>query len=300
MVERGGPLDGKVCLVTGGTGGIGFVVACRLADGGATVLVCGRDRVRGEAAVAHLRAGDTARQVSFVAADLSDQSEVRALARSVLEAHPRLDVLVNNAGGMFGRRVESAQGLEMTFALNHLGYFLLTLLLLPALTAAAPARIVNVASNAHRGVRLDFDDLQSRRGYHGWRAYQRSKLANILFTHELARRLDWQSVSVNAAHPGFVRTEIGVSHGFLPPPIWRLAKLFAISVEEGADTPFWLASAAEVAGSHGRYFFKRKPEVTSAAAHDRQAAARLWRESVRLTGLDDASLPEPIRVDAGP
>jgi NAD(P)-dependent dehydrogenase (short-subunit alcohol dehydrogenase family) len=294
MAHSNEDMEGKTVLVTGGTAGIGLVTARRLAGKGAHVIVVGRSRERGERAVADIGRATGARRADFLAADLADQAKVRDLAEAVSGRFARLDVLINNAGGMFGQRRESPQGLEMTFALNHLSYVVLTCLLLPALRAAAPARIVNVASAAHRGVRLDFDDLQMRHGYSAWKAYKRSKLANLLFTHALARRLDWQNVTVNALHPGFVATDIGVRHRFVPAFVWQLAKLGAISPDRGADTPVYLASAPQVAGVHGRYFIKCSPADTSAAARDRDAAERLWRESIALTSLTPEQVPEPI------
>lgn len=292
MAAQGDNLNGKVCLVSGGTAGIGLVTARKLAERGASVTIVGRDAARGHSALAAIRAGSGNPTVDFLQADLSDQTAIRSLAEAFTDRHPRLDILVNNAGAMFGTRQESAQGHEMTFALNHLGYFLLTLLLLPALQAAAPARIVVVASEAHRGATLDFDDLQAKRRYHGWQAYKRSKLANILFTHELARRLDWQQVTVNALHPGFVATEIGVRHGFLPGFVWWLAKRAATDVETGALTSVHLAASPEAEGMHGRYFIKCRPAKSSAAAHDRACALRLWEESARMTGLAADLVPQ--------
>jgi NAD(P)-dependent dehydrogenase (short-subunit alcohol dehydrogenase family) len=188
---------------------------------------------------------------------------------------------------MFGKRQASAQGLEMTFALNHLGYFLLTGLLLPKLLAAPErARIVNVSSEAHRRVRLDFDDLQSEKSYQGLLAYGRSKLANLLFTHELARRPNPRRVTVNALHPGFVATDIGVRHGLMPAFAWWLVKFAALSPGQGAATSIYLASSPDVADAHGLYFHKCKPIKPSPAALDGDAALRLWEISTRLTGID--------------
>jgi NAD(P)-dependent dehydrogenase (short-subunit alcohol dehydrogenase family) len=218
-------------------------------------------------------------------ADLSDQTQVRRLAEDFQGRYPRLDVLINNAGAMFGARQLSADGIEMTFALNHLGYFLLTNLLLPSLRAAAPARIVNVASRAHRGVALNFDDLQHGRRYLGWKAYKRSKLANLLFTYEMVRQLNGAAVTVNALHPGFVATGIGVSNGFIPGVLWKTASLAAIDTEKGAKTSVYLATAPEVHGITGRYFVKCRPQESSQASYDREAAKRLWEISADLTGL---------------
>jgi NAD(P)-dependent dehydrogenase (short-subunit alcohol dehydrogenase family) len=277
-------MQGITCLVTGGTGGIGFVTARELARRGADVMIVGRGRDAGEAAIARIRRTGAAGTVEFTAADLSQQSEVRRLARTVADRFGRLDVLVNNAGGMFRRRTLSADGIEMTFALNHLGYFLLTSLLLPVLRAADRARIVNVASEAHRGVALDFDNLQAERAYGGgWGVYKRSKLANLLFTYELARRIDGGSVSVNALHPGFVATDIGVRNRLMPGWLWRLASLAAISPEDGAETTIHLAASSEVAGAHGQYFVKCRPAESSPQSRDRAAGERLWAISERLT-----------------
>jgi NAD(P)-dependent dehydrogenase (short-subunit alcohol dehydrogenase family) len=278
-------MDGKICLVTGGTAGIGLVTAGGLAERGARVIVVGRDRRRGEAAVAALAEGCPGAAVEFVAADLSDQGEIRRLAGDVHTRVPRLDVLVNNAGAMFGRRRTSADGIEMTFALNHLGYFLLTHELMAALRAAPAARVVNVASRAHRGVALHFDDLQHERRYSGWIAYKRSKLANLLFTYELARRLEGTGVTANALHPGFVATEIGVANGLLAGIVWRTVALAAITPEKGARTSIHLASAPDVETVSGGYFAECRPERSSAASCDREAAARLWDISAELTGI---------------
>jgi NAD(P)-dependent dehydrogenase (short-subunit alcohol dehydrogenase family) len=279
------PMDGKICLVTGGTAGIGLVTARSLAEQGAQVIVVGRDRRRGEAATAAPGGYRPGAAVTFVAADLSDQGDIRRLAGDLRDRHPRLDVLVNNAGAMFGRRRLSADGIEMTFALNHLGYFLLTHELLPMLRAASRARIVNVASRAHRGVNLRFDDLQHERRYNGWIAYKRSKLANLLFTYELARRLEGSGVNANALHPGFVATDIGVANRLLAGIVWRAVALAAIRPEEGARTSIHLASVPEVEGVSGQYFVKCRPERSSDVSYDREAATRLWDISAELTGI---------------
>lgn len=299
MAQPPAPLTGKRCLITGGTAGIGLCTARALAARGADLILVGRDPARGQAAVAAIGAAGGAGAIDFIACDLADQDQIRSLAARITDRHDRLDLLINNAGAMFGRRRESPQGIEMTFALNHLGYFLPTLLLLPLLAAARPARIVVVASEAHRRVALDLDDLQLRRGYGGWLAYRRSKLANLLFTHELARRLDWQEITVNALHPGFVATGIGTSHGFLPGLVWRLVSLAAISVEEGAETPVFVASSAAVEGMHGRYFVKCRPADPAPASRHRPTALALWRESLRLTGLTEADAPPLPAAVAG-
>jgi NAD(P)-dependent dehydrogenase (short-subunit alcohol dehydrogenase family) len=284
--QRPLPMTGKVCLITGGTGGIGLVTARMLARLGAAVTIVGRDRERGEAALALLREAAPGASITFLAGDLSSQSEVRRVAAGVASLHPCLDVLINNAGGLFGRRRLSADGIEMTFALNHLGYFLLSHLLMPQLSAAPRARIVNVASAAHKGVTLDFDDLQGEERYNRWLAYKRSKLCNILFTYELARQLDGRPITANALHPGFVATDIGSRHGFIPGFLWSIGKLYAISAEQGALTSVFLASASEVETVSGRYFVRSKEKRSSDASYDRAAATRLWDVSLNLTGLD--------------
>ena len=284
------PLTNKSCLVTGATAGIGFVTARELARLGAAVTIVGRDVHRGEAAVAAIAEAvgsgpGPSGFVDFVAADLSDQRQLRDFAAAFRARRPRLDVLVNNAGGLFGKRRTSADGIEMTFALNHLSYFLLTHLLLPSLTAAAPARIVNVASEAHRAVKLDFDDLQGELSYNRWLAYKRSKLANLMFTYGLARRIAGRGVTANALHPGFVATDIGVRHGFVPNVFWWLGKLAAVSPEKGARTSIHLASAPEIAEVTGEYFIDSQPVRSSAASYDQEATERLWHISANLTGL---------------
>lgn len=292
MPETQNRMDGKTVLITGGSGGIGLVAARRLAERGADVVIAGRRQDRGDAAIAEIRTGAPDASVQFLAADLSRRDEVRRLADTVADRCERLDVLINNAGVMVGRRTLTADGIEMTFAVNHLAPFLLTHLLLPKLAAAASestrARIVVVASRAHQGVKLDFADLQAERRYVGWFVYKRSKLANLYFTYALARRLDASKVTVNALHPGFVATDIGTAHGFLPGPLWSLASRLAISPEQGSSTIVHLAAAPEVANAHGEYFVKCRPARSSEISRDPDAAERLWTESVRLTGTAEA------------
>lgn len=274
---------GRTVVVTGATAGIGRVVCERLAEIGASLALVARDRTRSEALATEL-ARRGAAGVSVHVADLSSIAEVRRVAAE-LAALSRIDVLLNNAGAIFSQREETADGFERTFALNHLAYFTLTNLLLDRLKHSAPARVVNVASEAHRGATLAFDDLQTARGYSGWLAYKRSKLCNILFTRALARRVSGSRVTANALHPGFVATSFGNNNGGIFRAGLGLAKRFmAIPPAEGARTPIHLVSAPEVAGLSGLYFDKCAAREPSAEAQNDQSAERLWRESVRMTG----------------
>ena len=285
-LEPNDTMKGKVCLVTGATSGIGEVTARELARRGAKVVIVGRSPARCAATLARIRTDTGATDVDSLVGDLSSQAEVRRLAGEIRDRCPRLDVLVNNAGGMYMTRRESVDGIEMTLALNHLSYFLLTNLLLPTVTAGAPARIVNVSSDAHRGGEIDFDDLQCRRRYSGWKAYQQSKLANILFTDELARRLEGSGVTTNALHPGFVRTNFFQDWGGWIGFVTKLgASLIALTPEQGARTSIYLASSPEVEAVTGQYFVKEKPARSAAQSHDRATAERLWRVSEEMTGI---------------
>jgi NAD(P)-dependent dehydrogenase (short-subunit alcohol dehydrogenase family) len=279
-------MKGKTCVITGATDGIGLETAARLGLLGARLILVGRNRDKGAAALQTLRARVPNLIVDIYYADLSQREEIIRLASELLRALPRIDVLLNNAGALFTWREITVDGLERTFALNHMGYFLLTHLLRERIVASAPARIVNVASEAHRKGVLDFDDLQYVKGYRGLYAYQRSKLCNILFTRELARRLAGTGVTANCLHPGFVASSFGDNNGTLFRFGIGLAKRFAaISVEEGAATPVYVASSPEVATLNGRYFDKSREATPSAAAQDDVAAARLWHESAKLAGL---------------
>jgi NAD(P)-dependent dehydrogenase (short-subunit alcohol dehydrogenase family) len=278
-------MQGKVCLVTGATSGIGAVTAHALARQGATVVVVARQAERGTATVRHIMQQTGQANVALLLADLSAQAQVRQLAAAFQRRFDRLDVLLNNAGALFTKRLLSADGLEMTLALNHLGYFLLTHLLLDTLKASAPARIVNVASNAHHQGQINFADLQGEHRYGGWRAYCQSKLANILFTYELARRLHGTDVTANAVHPGFVATGFGHNNQGVLARLIRLAQLTALSPEQGAETLIYLASSSEVAGVTGKYFVKKRPVQSSRASYNQAVAQRLWHISAQLTGL---------------
>jgi NAD(P)-dependent dehydrogenase (short-subunit alcohol dehydrogenase family) len=280
-------MTGKTCVITGATSGIGLETAARLGGFGARLVLVGRNRDKGDAALARLRADVPGLLAEMHYADLSRPDEVRTLATDILYAAPHIHVLVNNAGAIFARRGTTPDGLELTFALNHMGYFRLTALLGERLVASPPARVVNVASEAHRGARLDFDDLQSSRAYGGWRAYQRSKLANILFTREFARRLAGTGVTANRLHPGFVATGFGDNNSGL----WRIGiaigkRLMATSVERGAETPVYLASSPDVEGVTGKYFEKRQERAPDPAGQDDDAAARLWRVSEKVAGVE--------------
>jgi retinol dehydrogenase 14 len=279
-------MAGKSVLVTGGTGGIGRATAIGLAALGARVGITGRDQARTEAAAAGIRAAAGSQAVDGFAADMSVQAGVRRLAAQVLDAYPRLDVLVNNVGGFRAHRHVTADGLEHTFALNHLAPFLLTSLLLDRLTASAPARILTVSSGAHASGRIDFGDLQGERNYSGQRAYSQSKLANVMFTYELARRLDGTGVTATVLHPGVVRTSFGAEDraAYLAVMI-RVARLFMKTPAQGAGTPVYLASSPQVEGITGRYFVNCKPKTSSKASYDATAAARLWLVSAKLTGM---------------
>jgi NAD(P)-dependent dehydrogenase (short-subunit alcohol dehydrogenase family) len=280
-----GDMAGKTVVITGGTGGIGLETAAALAGRGARLVLIGRDRARGEAALLRLRriAPDVSAEVRV--ADLSRLDGLREIAAALCRDLPRIDVLINNAGGMFARREETADGLERTFALNHMAYVVLSLLLRDTLIASAPARIVNVASEAHRGARLDIDDLQARRRYGGWPVYQRSKLCNILFTRELARRLAGTGVTVNALHPGFVATSFGDNNGGLYGLGIRIAKRFALPLAEGAKTSVLVATDPAFAEASGAYVVRGRITEPSAAARDGVMASRLWDRSLDLAGL---------------
>ena len=278
-------MQGKVCLITGATSGIGLVTARELARQGARVLLVGRNPHKCADTVEQIRAGTGNRQVEALLADLSSQEQIRALARQLQERSPRLDVLINNAGGLWLKRELTVDGLEMTFAVNHLAYFLLTHLLLDTLQASVPARIVNVASYAHFKATLDFDNLQGERGYHGWQAYCRSKLANVLFTYELARRLAGTGVTANALHPGWVATSFGGNNGWRGRLLQLAARVKGISPDAGARTILYLATAREVEGVTGQYFDQEQSVRSSPASYDEATAKRLWQVSLELTHL---------------
>ncbi len=277
-------MGGNVALVTGGTSGIGKATATALAAMGADVVVVGRNRERGEQAAAEIRA-KTGGRVDLALSDLASQAEVRALAEGFRRRYDRLDVLVNNAGLVQSTRTESPDGIETTFAINHLAPFLLTNLLLDVLKESAPSRIVTVSSEAERWGNLDFEDLQSRKKYRGFPVYGMTKLANIMFTYELAERLKGTGVTATCMHPGAVNTRFGADSTGPMTMLFRLSKPFMRTPEQGADTLIWLASSPEVEGLSGRYYSDRKPIEPKKIAQDPEARRRLWEESERLTAL---------------
>jgi NAD(P)-dependent dehydrogenase (short-subunit alcohol dehydrogenase family) len=278
-------MTGETCLVTGSTRGIGFYTARALAIQGAHVILVGHNEKRGAQALERILRIAGEGSAHFFLADLSAQDSILRLARDVQDRYAHLDVLVNNVGGFFWRRQESADGIEMTFALNHLSYFALTSLLLDMLKESSPARIVNVASDAHRRAEMRFDDLQFEQGYDGFRAYAQSKLANLLFTYELARRLGESGVIANALHPGFVNTHIYSRLGLFGPLIRLVGLLFAKSPKEGAQTSIYVASSPQVEGISGAYFVDQEPTSSSPASYDEEAARRLWEVSRDIVDL---------------
>ena len=277
-------MQGKVVVMSGATSGIGEIAALRLATLGARLVLIARDRRRGEATLARLRAAapDAGHVVYY--ADLSSLGETRRIAAEIAAAEPRVDVLVNNAGAIFASRAVTAEGLERTFALNHMSYFVMTAGLLGRLMAAAPSRIVNTASNAHRRGHIDFSDLQSARGYRAFAVYGASKLCNILFTRELGRRLAGRGVTANSFTPGFVATRFGDQAGGLYAAGVRVAKLFAEKPEKGAETLVYLTTSPEVATISGQFWQNCRPGSLSAEAQNDAVAQRLWRESEQIAG----------------
>lgn len=274
-------MNNKLCLVTGANAGIGRATALGLAQKGAHVVMICRSAERGRAAQQEIIAQSGNQQVDLLLADLSVQAEIRRVAAEFKQRYSHLDVLVNNAGAIFTTRQESADGLELTFALNHLGYFLLTQELLPLLLASAPARIINVSSGAHYSGQINLDDLQLRQGYAAFKAYAQSKLANVLFTNELARRLANTGVTANSLHPGLVGTQFGRNNrGFSF--IIRLVRPFLRSEAKGAETSIFLATAPELATTTGQYFDDNQPKRASELAYDEALARRLWEESEKL------------------
>ncbi len=280
---------GKIVLITGGTGGIGKATAIGLARLGARVGITGRDLRRSEQAAAEIRTLSGNPAVDAFAADMSSQAEVRRLAVAVLDAYPRLDVLVNNVGGFWAHRHPTADGLEHTFALNHLASFLLTNLLLDRLKASAPARVVTVSSHVQAEGRIEFGDLQGARNYSGQSAYGQSKLANVMFTNELARRLEGTGVTATSLHPGFVRTDFGAEdQARFFSVISHVVRPFLKTPQQGAQTSIYLASSPEVEGVTGQFFANSKTKTHNKIAYDADMTARLWHISAELVGMTSA------------
>ncbi len=276
----------KRVIVSGATDGIGLISARRLAETGAEVGLIARNADKGADVVQRLRAETGNPAIHFFKADLSRLDDVRAVSDEIGSVFPTLDVLLNNAGAMFMGRQLSEDGFEMTFALNHLSVFLLTNLLLDKLKASDSARVVTVASVAHRGSDLDFSDLDGQNGrYSGWRAYQRSKLANILFTRELSRRLQGSGVTATCLHPGFVASRFGENNGLALNLLFKAGKVFAISPEKGAETSVFLATSDDVAGHSGGYYTRKKLTTPSQQARNDETARQLWERSAEMTGV---------------
>jgi retinol dehydrogenase 12 len=280
-------MRGKTVVITGGTSGIGEVAAVTLARMGARIVLVARDKARGEATLARLRESAPGVTHSIHYADLLRLAEMKRVAAQIADKETRIDVLINNAGALFATRRITEDGLECTFALNHIAYFVVTEGLRERLSASAPARIINTASAAHQGATLDFDDLQSAKSFGAMKSYSRSKLCNILFTRELARRLGNTGVTTNCLHPGFVATRFGDQSGALMSWVVWLAKSFAISPAKGAQTIIYLASSPDVATKTGQYFYESVPALPSPAARDDRSALLLWQRSAALAGINE-------------
>lgn len=280
-----GTLEGKYVLVTGATSGMGKVTAQRLAEAGATVVLAGRNAEKTQATVQEIQQRTPQSDVRSLVADLSSLAQVRALAQAYRDANPRLDVLIHNAGGMFGKRQLSADGQEMTFALNVFAPFLLTHLLLDTLQASAPARIITIASVQHAGQQVPFEDMTHEKGYKPLQVYGQSKLMAIMFTYALARRLQGKGVTANALHPGVVATNFGKEAGGVWPVLFTIMAPVALSPEKGAQTTIYLASSPAVATASGEYFVKSKPVQSSPASYDVAAQERLWTLCEQVCGI---------------
>lgn len=275
-------MNGKICLITGANAGIGKVTALELAKQGATVVMVCRNKEKGEAALDEIKKKSGNVNLELLLADLSSQAEIRKLADEFKAKHNRLDVLLNNAGVYIPKRTLTVDAIETTFAVNHLAYFLLTNLLLDVLQQSAPSRIVSVSSEAHKYGKVEFDNLQGEREYKGIPAYSNSKLENVLFTRELARRLAGTGVTANCLHPGAVATSIFRN---TPKPIEWLIKMFTMSPEKGAETSIYLATSPEVEGITGKYFEKKQEKYPTRTAQDDELAQKLWQVSQQMTGL---------------
>ena len=278
-------MKSKVCMVTGASSGIGKETARKLVELGATVVMVCRNRRRGEKAMSEIESAGGDARVELLLADFTSLDAVRAVAKEFLEKHGSLHVLVNNAGGVHLMRSTTPDGFETTFQVDYLSHFLLTNLLLGALKKGAPSRIVNVSSASHYGGHLNFADIQMKKGYGVMRAYSQAKLAQVLFTYELSRRLEGTGVTANCLHPGTVATNIW--KGSMGPFsfLGNISRLFLVSPQEGAETPVYLASSPEVDGVTGKYYDHMREKQSSAESHDQASAMRLWDESEKMTGL---------------
>jgi NAD(P)-dependent dehydrogenase (short-subunit alcohol dehydrogenase family) len=278
-------MDGKVCLVTGATSGIGEITAAALAARCAQVVVVGRNQQKAEDTVQRIQSETGSNSVHYLLADFADFQQIHDLVSSFRTQYSRLDVLINNAGAYFNTRRQTAYGVEMTFLVNHLAPFLLTNLISDMIKASPSARIINVSSDAHRYGSMDFNNLEFKRGYFGMKAYARSKLANILFTYELARQLEGSTVTVNALHPGHIATDIYRTNFSVIGPILKwIMGFFALTPEEGARTSIYLASSPDVAGVTGQYFVEKEAVQSSPMSYDKNLARQLWRVSEQLSG----------------
>ncbi len=280
MTERN--LQGKICLITGSSSGIGLITARELARQGATVVLLCRNRARGEAAQAEIKAATGNEQVDLLVADLSLLAEVRRAASEFQQKYAQLHILIHNAGGANHERIVTSEGFEMTFATNYLAPFLLTELLLDMLKASAPARVINVSSTAHTSGKINFADLQGEKSYGMWRAYGQAKLALILFTYELASQLQGTGVTVNALHPGVIASNFGANLGSVLRFGWKIASPFMLTPEQGAQTTLFLATSPEVEGVTGKYFSASKEKKSSPRSYDAETRARLWQVTSEL------------------
>jgi NAD(P)-dependent dehydrogenase (short-subunit alcohol dehydrogenase family) len=288
-------MNGKIILITGATNGIGKISALELARMGAEIVLVSRNQSKLDKIAQEIKSATGNQRINTIQADLSSLKDIRKVAEIFLSQYERLDVLLNNAGAMFMSRKESVDGYEMTFALNHLNYFLLTDLLLDTLKKTAQeqgeARVVNVSSGAHSGAKIDFDDIQHKKSFTGFSVYGESKLMNVLFTYELTRRLEGTNVTANALHPGFVDTGFGQNNGWIISFMLNIIqKLVAKSPENGAETNIYLASSPEVKGITGKYWVDKQQKNSSAASHDEAAQKRLWEISEELTELKQAAV----------
>jgi NAD(P)-dependent dehydrogenase (short-subunit alcohol dehydrogenase family) len=282
-------MTSKICLVTGGNSGIGKATALGLAKMGATVVIVSRNKEKGETAVTDIIAKSGNKNVELIQADMSSQNSIHKLAEEFKARHEKLHVLINNAGVYLTKRITTEDGLESTFAINHLGPFLLTSLLLDILRASAPSRIVNVTSDAHNSAKVDFDDLQGEKRFSGWQAYGQSKLAMILYTHELAKKLEGTGVTVNSVHPGVVRTNFAKNNGGLVALGFRFLGMFFIGPEIAARRILYVATSPDLDGVTGKYFSKMHEARSSHESYDDESAKRLWQISEQLTHVSSSS-----------